>query len=240
MGKFSSSILIFIAVFYHTRALRVLTLLFLDRLTKSPTGGKAGEFQLKFADEVIGSYDGDTDGCYASKWYRFGNACTSEVAVEYGTTGQGCFDNKVQEEPQLECVGFHFSITTDEFPEDIHYKLEDSKGNELWDDSPWTQLDIGKEFKNYICLDPLDCYTFSIKDKYDDGLTKKPTLRTTPNGGDPGKFELRYGNDVLATYDAAVDGCYKSKTYSFGGACSMTEESNPTDGSCPLTRRERR
>ena len=44
---------------------------------------------------MIGSYNGASDGCYATKWYRFGEACNAE-GVESDTVGRGCDEDETE------------------------------------------------------------------------------------------------------------------------------------------------
>ena len=69
------------------------------------------------------------------------------------------------------CNDFLFSIRTDEFPEDTKYSLTNSKGEAIWEESPWGFEDQGKKFEHEACLPVDECYTFIIfdNDEFRDG-----------------------------------------------------------------------
>jgi len=141
-------------------------------LTQAPTGGLPGEFSVTYDNETIGSYDGSVDGCYAAKGYRFGSACPSDLPRS-DTIG-GCGDKRIDNDQKAirsECAEFHFSVSSDEFPEDISYTLNNTDGVMIWEERPLTQQDQGKNLDKSTCLNPDDCYTFVIYDsaRFQDG-----------------------------------------------------------------------
>ena len=124
-----------------------------------------------------------------------------------------------------ECTTFRFLVSLDEFPDDVMYTLKNKKGKTIWDERPWDARDSGKVYVNEVCLDPFDCYTFSIADATGDGLTK--AMRE----GKAGSFVVEYGSDVIASYDGESDGCYKRRSNTFGH-CTNSNSSVPADGAC--------
>ena len=205
-----------------------------DGLTRAPEGGTNGTFALQFDSEFIASYDGAVDGCYTSKSYTFGQCSFSEISIppdgSCEPVGQdGDVADTQTAAPIAEsntCIPFLFFITPDEFPEDVVFSLEGLTTGFIWEERrPLNQDDVNLDLGDSTCLDPFDCFTFTIVDLWDDGLTK------APEGGTNGTFALQFDSEFIASYDGAVDGCYTSKSYTFG-QCSFSEISIPPDGSC--------
>jgi len=135
-------------------------------------------------------------------------------------------DQQPSDVASTDCIPFRFLIALDDFPTNVMYTLIHNRGKVVWDKRPWLQHDAGKVSVNEVCLDPLDCFTFTIVDAYDDGLTK------APSGGNAGTFVLEFDSEIIASYDGEKDGCYTRKSYTFGGQCATSRFSVPADGSC--------
>ena len=125
----------------------------------------------------------------------------------------------------IACTNFRFLISLDEIPTDVIYTLKVKQGDTIWDEQPWGQSDAGKLFVNELCLDPFECYTFTIADASDDGLRKAPM------DGEAGSFVVEYASQVIGSYDGEIDGCYTQISYTFG-RCTPSTISVPSDGSC--------
>jgi len=196
------------------------------------TGGDGGSYELYYGGDRIAAYDSDRDGCYAEKWYEFGDGCGGPLS-EGTVGGEACEDDDGAVDPAFGgqggggggCSDITFTIDVDEFPEDVAYTLVDTAGNVIWDESdPWNQMDQYGTFKVKDCIPDGACYIFTITDspRFKDGLTK---------GDTPGRFTIKYGG-YKASYDAETDGCYLEKWYQFGDACPEREG---TTGTCQTT-----
>ena len=95
------------------------------------------------------------------------------------------------------------SVTTDNYPEEISWVLEDASGNEVSKSESF-----GSDYTTYqrdLCLDSNTCYKFTMKDSYGDGIT-----------GD-GDFTLNVNGQVLSSNP---NGGFSSKETEFGD-CSV-------------------
>lgn len=194
----------------------------LSRLSTAPVGGLTGWFRLDFNNNNVAYYNGVLNGCYTSMEYTFGAGCSVDEMVAHSISAQCDEREEVQNleyEIEAGCIGFQFSIQTDEFPEDSKLVLSDARGFMLWDDRPWTQQDAGGFFDLDICLNPMGCYNFTLMDSqtHSDGLT------SAPDGGTPGYFNVSFGREWLDSYDGARDGFFSSKWYMFGDGCPHDE-----------------
>lgn len=214
-----------------------------DGLTKAPAGGNEGSFVLEFDSESIASYDAEVDGCYTRKSYTFGAQCVaSEFSVpEDGSCGAIDPDeiltvDSTPTEDEPKCAGseldFYFSVTTDQNPDHSFFTIMGLNNGELvWEEGPWQSDDekywadglepLPQNLTKHLCLDPAECYTFWIDDRSDDGMTS----------GEDGHFVVQIDGEIVATYDGETDGCFKSKSYTFG-SCAFTEETMRKDGAC--------
>lgn len=187
-------------------------------LTEVPTGGVAGWYRVDYQGSPLGYYDGSIEGCYRAKGFRFGDRCPMTISNKWSAHGQCKERPEIYEssvEKEVGCVGFQFYILTDEFPEDSRIQLTDAFGSVIWDEQPWGPQHANQIFDRDICLNPFDCYNFTIYDSdlRSDGLTKAPL------DGTPGMFNLTYGSAMIATYDGFEDGCFSSAWYLFGEMC---------------------
>jgi hypothetical protein len=127
------------------------------------------------------------------------------------------------------CETFQFDITLDERPEDVDFTLTDGSGVVLWNQvQPYPPEAMHTTMLNTICLDPNDCYTFTIYDDntYPYGLTE---------GVPKGSFALSFGGTQIGTYYGDTDGCYRMKWYRFGNACPVLEiGTDPADATCQV------
>jgi hypothetical protein len=107
---------------------------------------------------------------------------------------------------------------TDGFPEDMRIVLTDSNGSTIWDERLGNNSTANQLFDWDICLNPFDCYNFTLYDSalFSDGLTKSPV------GGRPGRFNLTLGSNMVGAYDGATDGCFSSYWFIFGEMCRPT------------------
>lgn len=205
-----------------------------DGLTKSPSGGTPGMFNLTFGTEMIAYYDGAKDGCFSSAWYLFGEMCQSEI-VKARIAGGNCqvvrpeitFDSEPPEqnivpvENAEECTPLMLVLFHDEFPEDVIIQLETNSGERIWDyTNKWNPTHAGETFAETICLDPSLCYHFQIEDVYGDGLTK-------PTEFGAGQFSLVFGSSVIDDYNGTD--CFSMMWYQFG---FCEEEKLIEGGSC--------
>jgi hypothetical protein len=66
-------------------------------------------------------------------------------------------------------VSIEFQIRTDNYPEEISWELTDSQGNVVYEGGDYTfGLFL---YKEDWCLDPDECYVFTISDTYGDGMS---------------------------------------------------------------------
>lgn len=106
-----------------------------------------------------------------------GNFTSDSIAVDFG--GE-CSTFPVQEKEP--CTNFYMTLRTDEYPEEISVLLESTTGETWWSDVlfPFDLFD----FSFIECLDPSQCYKFTLFDLYDCLY-------------EPGMLELRFGEDVV-------------------------------------------
>lgn len=188
-----------------------------DGLTVAPDGGVPGNFNVTFGRNSIDSYDGAKDGFFSSKWYVFGDDCPPMDETR-GTVGndRNIFTEQTSSEEISDslCRDLVFDIDLDEFPEDVILSLKDHNGTTIWDDKRlWNQKHVGESFVERVCLNPQSCYTFTVEDRFSNGLTDK-----TQHG--PGGFSVTWGHHLLDSYRG--EQCYSSKWYNFGDLCPFT------------------
>ena len=198
-----------------------------DGLTKAPMDGKAGSFVGEYGSQVIGSYDGANDGCYTQITYTFGQCTPSTISVptdgSCGTdsTGTSIEDTPTCNDKELE---LYFSLTTDNNPSDLLFTIVNlGNGETIWQEGPWQTddekllFDTPQNLTKQFCYDLDDCFTFWIDDFSEDGMT---------SGEVRGHFEIQLNGEVVASYSGETDGCFTSKSYTFG-SCEFTEETAP-------------
>jgi hypothetical protein len=158
--------------------------------------------------------------------------------------------------PTIQCIDFHFIVHTDDHPEEMVLTLvvTNEHGSEddivIWDHiQPWKNSTFVQQIVNETtCIYSDECYTFTVEDSAQDGLTKQTfpnsqTENTNNTASISGYFTLMLEDDrIISYYDSKLHGCYRRKVYKFGLSfkCAMTETTDPVDQSCPQVRRQRR
>lgn len=87
--------------------------------------------------------------------------------------------------PTAECSAENIdaivSVTSDLYPEETSWTIENTFGTIIKSDEGKI-INAKTEYIEDVCLDPLDCYTFTINDLYGDGIQRPGTFSLTVDG----------------------------------------------------------
>jgi len=129
--------------------------------------------------------------------------------------------------PTADCVMLKVSIYTDNFPEDISWKVIDLNNNDriVMSKSDYNRNDNDNLFNESKCVDSTLCLRFEISDAYEDGLC-------CANG--EGYYVVTYKEETIME-NKNFDSSFESST-DFGFGCSKSSSTSlPTISSTNLT-----
>ena len=181
----------------------------INRLTKTDsTDDKMGAYALVYDNNVIGLYDAATSAmpCYEQHWYTFGDGCHSvaDDALSQGKLGGEMCNPDMDEDL---CVPFQLVSIENGVPENARYSLQGSSETKIWD-ALFHRNQTGSDFMRMTCLDPTDCFRFSL-------------FGSTEEGPRSGSFELSFNGEEIGSYSAAeaAESCFHEKWFEFGFGC---------------------
>ncbi|MEL7252374.1 MAG: T9SS type A sorting domain-containing protein, partial [Bacteroidota bacterium] len=141
----------------------------------------------------------------------------------------------------LDGVDIFLNILTDEYPNETTWEISNENGVILYEGGPYS--DQFTEIQERFCLDPDECYTFTIFDSFGDGICcqfGEGNYEFTDADGLPlltstGEFGDSETNDFCATFTCTLAGEVEVALESSVGAEDGTIMVFATDGVGPFT-----
>ncbi len=141
----------------------------------------------------------------------------------------------------LDGVDILLNILTDEYPGETTWELRDDNNQVLYSGGPYNSQFT--QFQERFCLDPTECYTFTMFDSFGDGICcgfGQGNYDITDADGLPlltstGEFNFSETNEFCATFECTLAGEVEVAPESSVGAADGVIMAFATDGVGPFT-----